>query len=68
MNDGQLPAPATKRRRVRTILAVAAVVVIVALASIATIALLRNATLNSKVTAADASAAASRFSAAFRAA
>ena len=58
MNDGQLPAPPTKRRRARNILAVAAAVVVVgALASIATIALLRNATLSSQVTAADARAA-----------
>ena len=58
MNDGQLPAPPTKRRRVRNILAVAAAVVVVgALASIATIALLRNATLSSQVAAADARAA-----------
>ena len=57
MNDGQLPAPVTKRRRARTILAVAAAVVVVALASIATIALLRNATLSSQVAAADARAA-----------
>ena len=58
MNDGQLPAPPTKRRRARNILAVAAAVVVVgALASIATIALLRNATLNSRVAAADARAA-----------
>ena len=57
MNDGQLPAPGTKRRR-RNILAVAAAVVVVgALASIATIALLRNATLSSQVAAADARAA-----------
>lgn len=58
MNDGQLPAPPTKRRRARNILAVAAAVVVVgALASIATIALLRNATLSSQVAAADARAA-----------
>jgi hypothetical protein len=57
MNDGQLPAPPTKRRRARTILAVAAAVVVVALASIATIALLRNATLSSQVSAADTRAA-----------
>ena len=57
MNDGQLPAPPAKRRRGRTILAVAAAVVVVALASITTIALLRNATLSSQVTAADARAA-----------
>lgn len=58
MDDGQLPAPPRKRRRVRNILAVAAAVVVVgALASIATIALLRNATLSSQVAAADARAA-----------
>ena len=58
MNDGQLPAPPTKRRRARNILAVtAAVVVVGVLASIATIALLRNATLSSQVAAADARAA-----------
>lgn len=58
MNDGQLPAPPAKRRRGRNILAVAAAIVVVgALASIATIALLRNATLSSRVTAADARAA-----------
>ena len=57
MNDGQLPEPAAKRRRTRNILAVAAAVVVVALASIATIALLRNATLSSQVTAANARAA-----------
>jgi hypothetical protein len=58
MNDGQLPTLPTKRRRARNILAVAAVVVVVgALASIATIALLRNATLSSKVAAADTRAA-----------
>jgi cell division protein FtsB len=58
MNDGQLPAPPAKRRRVRTILVVAAAVIVVgALASIATIALLRNATLSSQVAAADARAA-----------
>jgi cell division protein FtsB len=58
MNDGQLPAPPTRRRRVRTILAVAAAVVVVgALASIATIALLRNATLSSQVAAANIRAA-----------
>jgi len=57
MNDGQLPEPPAKRRRARTILAVAAAVVVVALASIATIALLRNATLSSQVTAANARAA-----------
>ena len=58
MNDGQLPALPTKRRRARNILAVAAAVVVVgALASIATIALLRNATLSSRVAAADARAA-----------
>jgi len=56
MNDGQLPEPPAKRRRGRTILAAAAAVVVVALASIATIALLRNATLSSQVTAADARA------------
>jgi hypothetical protein len=58
MNDVQLPAPPTKRRMTRNILAVAAAVVVVAgLASIATIALLRNATLSSQVVAADAKAA-----------
>ena len=58
MNDGQLPVAPGKRRRARNILAVAAAVVVVAaLASIATIALLRNATLNSQVAAADARAA-----------
>ena len=58
MNDGQLPAPPARRRRTRTILAVAAAVIVVgALAAIATIALLRNATLSSRVAAADAKAA-----------
>jgi cell division protein FtsB len=58
MNDGQLPAPPSKRRRGRNILGLAAAVVVVgALASIATIALLRNATLSSQVAAADAKAA-----------
>jgi hypothetical protein len=58
MNDGQLPSPPTKRHRSRNIVAVAAAVVVVAaLASIATIALLRNATLNSQVAAANARAA-----------
>lgn len=58
MNDEQLSAPPRKRRRVRNILAVAAAVVVVgALAGIATIALLRNATLGSQVTVADARAA-----------
>ena len=57
MNDGPLPALPTKRHRGRNIFAVAAAVVVVALASIATIALLRNATLNSQVAAADARAA-----------
>ena len=58
MNDGQLPAPPSKRRRRRNILALAAAVVVVgALASIATIALLRNATLNSQVAAANTRAA-----------
>jgi cell division protein FtsB len=58
MDDGQLPAPPRKRRRVRNIIAVAAaVVVVVALASIATTELLRNATLSSQVAAADAKAA-----------
>jgi cell division protein FtsB len=58
MNDEQLPAAPRKRRRVRNILAVAAAVVVVgALAGIATIALLRNATLSSQVTVADARAA-----------
>jgi len=54
MNDGQLPAPPTRQRRTRTILAVAAAVVVVgALASITTIVLLRNATLSSQVAAAN---------------
>lgn len=58
MNDEQLPAPPRKRRRVRNILAVAAAVVVVgAVTGIATIALLRNATLRSQVTVADARAA-----------
>jgi cell division protein FtsB len=58
MNDGQLPAPPSKRHRRRTILAVAAAIVVVgALASIATIALLRNATLSSQLAAADSRAA-----------
>ena len=58
MNDGQLPAPPSKRHRGRSNLALAAaVVVVVALAVIATIALLRNATLSSQVAAADAKAA-----------
>lgn len=58
MNDGHLPTPPRKRHRARNILAVAAAVVVVGtLASIATIALLRNATLNSQVAAADATAA-----------
>jgi cell division protein FtsB len=58
MDDGQLPAVPKKQRRMHNILAVAAAVVVVgALASIATIALLRNATLNSQVAAADARAA-----------
>jgi hypothetical protein len=58
MNDGQLPALPTKRRRARNILAVAAAVVVVgALASIATVALLRNATLSSQLAAADTRAA-----------
>ena len=58
MNDEQPPALPRKQRRMRNILAVAAAVVLVgALASIATIALLRNATLRSQVTEADARAA-----------
>ena len=58
MNDEQLAAPPIKRRRRRIVLAVAAAVVVIgALATIATIALLRNATLSSQVTAADARAA-----------
>ncbi len=58
MNDEQLPAAPRKRRRMLNILAVAAAVVVVgALVGIATIALLRNATLSSQVTAADARAA-----------
>jgi hypothetical protein len=58
VNDVQLPAPPRKRRRVRNILAVAAVLVVVAaLTTIATVALLRNSTLSSQVTAADARAA-----------
>ena len=58
MNDERLPALPRKRRRVRNILAVAAAVVVVgALAGIATIALLRNATLRSQVTMANARAA-----------
>ena len=56
MNDEQLPAPPKNRRRVRNILAVAAGVVVVGAVTIATIALLRNATLSSQVTAADARA------------
>jgi hypothetical protein len=58
MDDEQLPALPRKQRRVRNILAVAAgVVVVVALAGIATFALIRNATLRSQVTVADARAA-----------
>ena len=58
MNDEQLPAPPGKRRRLRNILAVAAAVVLVgALTGIATIALLRNGTLSSQVTEANARAA-----------
>jgi hypothetical protein len=58
MNDGQPPAPPSNRHRRRNNLALAAaVVVVVALASVTTIALLRNATLNSQVAAADAKAA-----------
>jgi cell division protein FtsB len=58
MNDEQLAAPPRERRRVRNILAVAAVVVVVgALAVVATVALLRNSTLSSQVTRADARAA-----------
>ena len=58
MTDERLPALPGKRRRVRTILAVAGTVVVVAaLAVIATIALLRNATLSSQVTMANARAA-----------
>ena len=58
MNDGQLPAPPATRRRVRTFLVVAAAVIVVGvLASIATIALLRDATLSSRVAAADTRAA-----------
>ena len=58
MNDEQSPALPGKRHRVRNILAVAAVVVVVgAVTSIATIALMRNATLSSQLTAADARAA-----------
>jgi hypothetical protein len=58
VNDEQLPAPPRKRRRVRNVLAVAAaLVVIAALTGIATVALLRNSTLRSQLTAADARAA-----------
>ena len=58
MNDQQLPASPGKRRRLRNILALAAAVVVVgALTGIATIALLRNGTLSSQVTAANARAA-----------
>jgi hypothetical protein len=58
MDDVHLSAAPRKRRRARNIVAVAAAVIVVgALASIATIALLRNATLSSQVTAADARAA-----------
>ena len=57
MNDEQLPAP-RKRGRVRNILAAAAAAVVVgALIAVATTALLRNATLPSQLTAADARAA-----------
>ncbi len=55
MNDEQPPALPSKQHRVRNILAVAAAVVVIgALAGVATVALLRNATLSSQVTAADA--------------
>ena len=58
MNDEQLPTPPRKRRRMRNIFAVAAAVVVIgAVTATATIALLRNATLSSQVTAADARAA-----------
>jgi cell division protein FtsB len=57
MNDEQLPEAPRRRRRRRIILAAAAAVVVGALAVVATIALLRNATLSSRVTAADARAA-----------
>ena len=58
MNDEQSPAPPGKRRRWRNILGVAAAVVVVgALASTATIALLRNGTLSSQITEANARAA-----------
>ena len=58
MNDEQPPALPSKQHRVRNILAVAAAVVVIgALAGVATVALLRNATLSSQVTAADARAA-----------
>jgi hypothetical protein len=58
VNDEQLPAPPRKRRRVRNILAVAAAIVVVAaLASVATIESMRNSTLRSQVTVADARAA-----------
>ena len=58
MTDEQLPEPLRKRHRMRSILAVvAAVVVVGALIGTTTITLLRNATLRSQVTAADARAA-----------
>ena len=58
MNNEQLPALPGKRRRMRNILAVAAAVVVVgAVTGIATIALMRNATLRSQLTVADARAA-----------
>jgi len=58
VNYEQLPAPPGKRRRWRNILGVAAAVVVVgALTGTATIALLRNGTLSSQVTAANARAA-----------
>jgi hypothetical protein len=58
VNDEQLPAPPGKRRRWRVILGVAAAVVVVgALTGTATIALLRNGTLSSQVTEANARAA-----------
>jgi cell division protein FtsB len=58
VNDEQSPAPPGKRRRWRNILGVAAVVVVVgALTATATIALVRNDTLSSQVTEANARAA-----------